>query len=205
MEEQDQKDIIAQYMEKDAELLQENGVHPQNVGEVGSIKNQYWKFVGAFLVIIMVGLVIIPFIGDYIDKQRAQTKDEQFAAGQEYIHNVQEQLKNDKDGGTTPEETLKMFIAALKENNIEKAKLYYSPYPENRSAMFKDRLDQLNKEGKIGEVITLLSKATPEKSEAEEGYASYSYINTDGKLAIVIRFDKATQFSTIWKIESLAY
>lgn len=206
MEEHEEKEIIAQYMEKDAEVLKENGVAPHDAQQQeGSFKNGYWKFFGWFLVIIVLGIVAIPFIGKYIDKQQAQTRDEQFAKGQEYVHSVQEQLKNDTDGGTTPEETLKMFIAALKANDIEKAKLYYSPYPENRSAMFKQRLDQLNKEGKIAGLIDLLGKVVLEKDKIEESLVSYSYINKDGKLAIVIKFDKALQVSNIWKIESLAY
>lgn len=204
MEEQDKKDILAQYMEKDAEILGENGVHPRDTGEEGSIKNRYWKFVGSFLAIIILGLIAIPFIADYIKNQEAQTRSENITASQAYMHDVQEQLKNDKDGGTTPEETLKMFIAALKDNDIKKAKLYYSPYPEKRSAMFKNRLDQLNKEGKIVALIALLEGIKEEKNERQNSSAWFSYIDNNKSL-VSVELTKAEQFSDIWKIESLAY
>ncbi len=189
-------------MENDSEAIEENGVDPL---QRGSFKNHYWKFVGAFLVIIVLGVITVPFIGNYIKKE--ETKNNVEATDQLYKRDlaIREQLRNDTDGGKTPEETLQMFITALKANDIEKAKLYYSPYPENRSAMFKQRLDQLSQEGKISGLIDLLGKVTLEKDKLEEDQASYSYINKEGKLAISVVFDKAIQFSNIWKIEQLAY
>jgi hypothetical protein len=152
----------------------------------------------------MIGFIGIPVVGQYMQKQEAKMKDEQFAKGQQYIHGVEEQLRSDTDGGKTPEETLHMFIAALKAGDIEKAKSYYSLYPEKRSAMFKARLDQLNKEGKIAEMIELLGKIKEEKRERQNSTAWFSYIDSNKSL-ISIELTKAEQFSDIWKIESLAY
>lgn len=48
--------------------------------------------------------------------------------GEIYEKQVQEELnkyKNDFDGGKTPEETLELFITALRAGDIEKASKYY--------------------------------------------------------------------------------
>lgn len=202
MEEQNKEDIIARYMEKDAELLKENGIDPQ---QERPFNKRYLKFVGVFLAIIVAGIVAIPFVGNYIKKEEAKRNIEAMDALYKRDLAIREQLRNDTDGGKTPEETLTMFIAALKADDIEKAKLYYSLYPENRSAMFKQRLDQLKEEGKISSLIDLLGKVKYQEGGDSQGYMSYVYKNNDGTAAITIDFDKALQFSDIWKIKNLSY
>ena len=58
MEEQNNGDLIAQYLEKDAEVLKENGLHAQpKPSEAGSVKGHYWKFVGGFFVLLLLGFI----------------------------------------------------------------------------------------------------------------------------------------------------
>lgn len=205
MEEQNEN-IIAKYLKKDAEVLTENGIPRAGGSEQGggSPKSKYWKFIGGFFGLVLITFTGILVVGQYMQKQEEKARHERIVAGMRAMQDIQDQLKNDKDGGVTPEETLKLFTAALKDGNIEKAKLYYSPYPPKRSVMFKNRLDQLNEEGKIAELINLLGKVKEEKSEREDSLAWFSYIEKD-KSVITIELTKAEQFSNIWKIESLAY
>lgn len=70
--------------------------------------------------------------------------------GEIYEKQVQEELnkyKNDFDGGKTPEETLELYITALKAGDIEKASKYYEI--EFQYERFLDLKNELQKYGNL--------------------------------------------------------
>lgn len=204
MEEDQNKEIIAQYMEHDAAVLQENGVYPKEAGQTGSIKSRYWKFMGGFFVLLLVALVAVPFVGDYMEKQEDQMRSEQIAAGDQVMRDLRERLANDKDGGATAEETLQLFTAALQKGDIEQAEKYFVIEPQERQQMLIGRLEQIRKEGRFETLLEYLGKAKAEKDSSDsDGYTGFSYLE-NGKVQLGIEITK-NNYSTVWKIENLMY
>ncbi|HAL25054.1 MAG: hypothetical protein UX49_C0020G0011 [Candidatus Wolfebacteria bacterium GW2011_GWC2_46_275] len=212
MEEQQKEGIIAQYLEKDAELLGENGIagtEQRDKGtngnsEQGSIKNHYWKFIGGFFALLLVGFIGIPAIGMYIQKQEDMEFVEGMERNQQAMSELQERLKNDKDGGATPEETLQLFTAALKKGDIEQAEKYFVIEPQKRQDMLIANLDRIRAEGKFETLLDYLGKAKLEKdSNSSDNNVWFSYLeNGRAQIGVEITKDK---YSSVWKIENLAF
>jgi len=77
-----------------------------------------YKFFGGLILILVFGF------GIYYGVRFYQNRSD-FKALADYNSYV-EQFKNDTVGGKTPEETLKMFVAALKKGDVELASQYFS-------------------------------------------------------------------------------
>ena len=61
-------------------------------------------------------------------------------------------LKKDFDGGKTPEETLGLYLAALKAGDAVKASKYYQV--DSQAAALKDLKDEKAKQGNLNQSIT---------------------------------------------------
>lgn len=214
MEEKDNQSIIAEYMEKDAAVLSENGLAEQKAKrdgegngpsqESGMPKNSFWKFTGAFLAIIVLGIAAMPFISKYIDKQQEQARQDQYATNGRVIQDLQDRLKNDKDGGATAEETLKLFIAALKKGDIEQADKYFVFEPLKQQQRLIGTLKNVQEKGKLNLFIEYLGKANIDKEMSSDGNISFGYINRIDRTGIDIQITQS-KYSTIWKIENLTF
>lgn len=205
MEEQ-KENIVEQYLEKDAEILKENGLAPHGDPEQGggSPKSKYWKFVGGFFALIFVGVIGIPMVGQYIEKQEDTKRAQDTENYMKFTLDLQERLKNDKDGGATPEETLKMFTDALKAGDIEQASKYFVIYPEEKQAMLIDALVKLREVGNLDKFVEYLRKAKLEAdSDTSYGYAGFSYLENE-KAQIFIEITQS-KYSTVWKIENFMF
>ena len=80
--------------------------------------------------------------------------------GEIYEKQVQEELnkyKNDFDGGKTPEETLELFITALRAGDIEKASKYYEIGLQQENLL--DLKSQLQKNGNLSSSINYINEA----------------------------------------------
>jgi len=203
MEEQNEK-IIAQYLEKDGEILKENGLHVAGAGQEGSIKSHYWKFIGGFFALMLVGIIGIPMVAQYMEKQEEKAREESAANYMQLVTDLQERLKNDKDGGTTPEETLEMFTAALEKGDIDQASKYFVFEPKERREELIGLLEKIQKEGKFEALLEYLGKATLAKdSDTSYGYAGFSYLK-NGRAEIFVEITKS-KYSTVWKIYGLMF
>ena len=81
-----------------------------------------WKFVGGFLGIIALALLGLAVSGYFFNPERQAARD---------LKNLERQYAEDAYGGTTPEETLKLFIKALEASNIELASKYFVLYEKD--------------------------------------------------------------------------
>ena len=205
MEEQDNK-IIAQYFEKDGEVLQENGVSPKSVAQQGGgmIKSHYWKFVGGFFALLMIGFIGIPVVGQYVQKQEEQAQKEQDAASTQYITDLQERLKNDKDGGATAEETLKLFTEALRKGDIEQAGKYFVIEPKERQDALIGRLNEIKEGGEFENFLGYLEKVQYMPKSSSDGDNFFRHLNKGGMADLSIEITK-DKYSTVWKIENLIF
>lgn len=206
MEEQDKKDIATQYLEKDAEILKENGVVQKNsIEQEQSVsKNRYWRFVGGFFVLLFIGFIGIPFIGKYMQKQEALMQQEQYAASDRAMIELQERLKNDTNGGATAQETLALFTAALKKGDIEQANKYFVIEPKNRQEALINRLKQIKESGKFEAFVGLVEKMKYMPDSSSETLATFMTLNKEGMSDLSFEITKG-KYSTVWKIHGLMF
>lgn len=171
-------------------------------------KNSKKNFI-KFAVILI--LIILLFGGSVLIYQNyfspeAQIAKEQKQNYEQYLKlkdNYDRALKEDTYGGKTPEETLQLFIDALKKEDIDLAVKYFvinfngEPDPKWKDALLKAKNEQ-----NLLKIIDILSKLKLDKSHYTEDYAWFTLDNKEGvaEYTIILKFNSSSQ---IWKIESL--
>lgn len=118
-------------------------------------------------------------------------------------------MRNDTYGGKTPEETLQMFIDALKKGDMELASKYFMLDTNTQSPnyltrkKFEGNLQQREIAGEIGKIVEVISKARPYlKDRLYESDYKFTTISSEGKLESYIDLE-LNKYSGVWKIESL--
>ncbi|OGM93321.1 hypothetical protein A2372_02910 [Candidatus Wolfebacteria bacterium RIFOXYB1_FULL_54_12] len=202
MEEQNEQ-IIAQYSKKDAEILKENGLPAVGAGQMGSIKSHYWKFIGGFFALMLVGIIGLPMVAQYMEKQEDEARAENTANYMKFMTDLQERLENDKDGGATPEETLELFTAALKAGDIEQASKYFVFEPEEGKERLVSLLENLEEIGEMKLFVEYLGKVRKESSDPRDSFVWFSHKNSQGMVDFSVEITKS-KYSTVWKIENIA-
>ena len=133
------------------------------------------KYFLQFIVIVLIGAGIFFGIGYYRYRTSPEYRKYQDLLAQK------ERYMADTYGGDTPEETLELFISALKAGDIELASKYFMV--EEREARFNKFTDVKNS-NLIDEFIGNLEKAELKEVTLEKAVFSYK-IKTEGGRAIV--------------------
>ena len=108
-------------------------------------------------------------------------------------------FKNDTFGGKTPEETLKLFIEALKQGDVEKASLYFLPDDNgSRERWLKFLAGVKSKDLLAIMAKDLETKAKPAGSSYENNFV-YQILDSEGIVAVDMNF---VFNGKVWKIES---
>lgn len=168
-------------------------------------EKKYWKFVLGFLgIIVIVGGGF--FIWERYFSPQAKSNRETQKNYEKYLaweENYKKAMAEDTYGGKTPEETLQMFIKALKKEDVELASKYFI-LEENGQLNPKwiEGLIKTKESGKLQEVIDLLSKAKPDIKaiSSENDFKFSTYENNKLKAYVNLEFNEE---SDVWKIESL--
>ncbi len=171
-------------------------------------KKKYWKFVAGFL-----GIIVIVaggfFVWDKYFSPQAKINRETQKNYEKYLEwqkNYEKAMTEDTYGGKTPEETLKMFIEALKKEDIELASKYFS-LKEDGSIDFERRqaIEKAKESGSLDYIIDVVSRAVPDKKTTSiENSAWFIVYKKDNpkELEADINLHFNT-YSGVWKIESL--
>jgi hypothetical protein len=109
---------------------------------------------------------------------------------------LENEYRNDIYGGTTPEETLQLFIDALRQKNVQKASLYFSL--DKREELSK-KLEDVEQSGNLQFMTDYLDRAeTPQKLNDE----NYQVVipGQDSNALVIINLSLNT-LSGRWKIE----
>ena len=117
-----------------------------------------------------------------------------------YYRNLNELYKKDTYGGSTPEETLALFIDALKKGDVELASKYF--VPEKQKKMAEDLTIGL-KGGVVSKLLKLYELNNLKKEYIDytnEYYFNYLGENNTTGFLFKIGFNKVNK---IWKIESI--
>lgn len=140
---------------------------------------------------------------DYIDIEAEEQKRAE--AERQYIA----AMTADIYGGQTPEETLQLFIEALKADDIELAAKYFALETNTQDPNYLtrkgwiDRLTEIKNRNLLSEMISDLGRAQPDL-ESRVGDNDYKFLifTEDGEFGAFIDM-KFNTYSQVWKIESL--
>ena len=177
----------------------------QNNNQINqNLKRKYWKFVVGFLAIIILAAGGFFVWEKYFSPQAKLNRQtqENYQKYLDWEKNYEKAMSEDTYGGKTPEETLQMFIEALKNEDIELASKYFMLRSDGSAdPKWTEGLEKTKQAGKLQELVDLLLKAKPAGS-VMEGYFGFEIRSAKNGLLsdINMRFNK---YSSVWKIERL--
>jgi len=113
---------------------------------------------------------------------------------------VEKLYRQDKDGGKTPEETMSLFLDALRRGDTDQASKYFIL---DKQDQWREDLAKIKADGYLDEMVEDVSRATlAEKGEIETTYYMKSFDESGKELStpIILNFN---QKSGVWKISVL--
>jgi len=170
------------------------------------LKSKKIKFIIWFIVLLFGVYALIWVYENYFSEKAKETKQQQknYEKYLAWKSSYEKAMSEDTYGGKTPEETLNLFVEALKKEDLELASKYFVLNSNGeRDPKWLEALQKTKEAGKLKEVIELLSKAKPdyENISNKEDFKFKSYDN-NGKLKAYVDLE-FNKYSGIWKIESL--
>ncbi len=153
--------------------------------------NKFWKFAAIFTAIIILGLGVF-----WLMKYYQLQKGPEYQA-QKYLEELERKYREDTYGGSTPEETLQFFIAALKNEDIELASKYFVI---DKQEEWKGKLENAKEKNVVDEMVRDLSNAKRGKDISPRS-ALFSITNDKNEIIAMINIVRI--INDKWKIESL--
>lgn len=176
----------------------------QNTGPILSVeaknkKSKLWLSL-AILLVFAGFFAYENYFGTEARSSRETQKNYQKYLDWEKSYN--EAMENDTYGGKTPQETLDMFVEALRAGDTELASKYFVLKEDEKiDQKWIDLLKDLKDKNNLERFADDIGKYNNSK-EVSESYFVFIYKNEDGSLGLqlVMIFNKQ---SGVWKIESL--
>ncbi len=140
--------------------------------------------------------------GNYLspDAQSAHTMQKNYETYQAWEQQHNQDLTLDTYGGTTPEETLQLFVDALDNEDIELASKYFVL---DRRENWAEGLKNIQLEKRIDEIIKIIKSAQASERDTGSGnQREFIVKNKNGEVDYAIILTLNNQ-SNIWKIESM--
>jgi len=167
---------------------------------------KYWKFVAGFLGIIVIVAGGFFVWERYFSPQAKINRETQknYEKYLEWERNYEKAMKEDTYGGKTPEETLKMFIEALKNEDVELASKYFMLDENINRKKWVDRLNSIKQNNYLPTMIKdIEEKARPDiQNRLNENDYKFVLRADDDTVGAVIDME-FNKYSGVWKIESL--
>ena len=135
------------------------------------MNNKFLKFTLGFLFIIALGIGVLFLVGK--NDNTAELYDKQLQMAQE----MEDKYREDIYGGDTPEETLQLFIDALKAGDIDLASKYFVIDKQ------EEKLEELRDGEKSGGIELLLDILAKEKFGKELFEGRYKFTTYEGDRA----------------------
>lgn len=118
-------------------------------------------------------------------------------AAMQRLQALQEQYEKDMYGGDTPEETLRLFIEALKKEDIDLAAKYFVI---DKQEEWLENLQKIKEKNMLAKMVKDLEREKSKKLTGDD--VAVFYISNDNReLALIIRTVKGV--NGIWKIEDM--
>lgn len=165
----------------------------------------YLGHIAGFLgLIVLVGGSYFVWDGYFSESAKySRQVEENMKKYNEWEANYTKAMTEDVYGGKTPQETLNMFIDALKKEDVDLASKYFMLNSVGQiDQEWVDGLKKSKDEGKLQETASLLFKLRPDNKSSSIDTAWFNILNSEG-IADYSAILKLNEFSKIWKIESL--
>lgn len=168
-------------------------------------KRSWWKYVVGVLAIVIA--VLGGYIGWYqYFSQEAKYRREVEKSALELpakLEAYKKAMEADTYGGKTPEETLQLFIEALRNEDIELASKYFALDDDTAKpdAVWVEGLIKAKNEERLGNLVDILLRAKKGDSFMD-GYYGFEVVNEEGIVDVFVGM-KFNKYSGVWKIESL--
>lgn len=158
-------------------------------------KSSYFKFVGAFagIIAVAVGAYFIwnTFFKYDINEVYKKAEADYVAA-----------MTADTYGGKTPQETLDLFVAALRSGDVELASKYFLLDENASREKWVASIQGVKDRGLLSRMADDIAvKANPVSGDDENDFG-FELLNKDGVVAILIDM-QFNRYSKVWKIENL--
>ncbi|MBI2035680.1 MAG: hypothetical protein HYT12_03275 [Candidatus Liptonbacteria bacterium] len=168
----------------------------------------------ALFLLIIAGILAVYAAWNYYYGSRDKINIEQTAKNFEKLSDdIKAALKADTYGGKTPQETLDLFIAALRKEDVDLASKYFmldlNFTAENQEYFltrkkWEEALLKAKEDGRLQEIANGLLAAKPVESKEELSNDTKWFEirdeNSDAYQTIVFKLDEE---SNVWKIESM--
>lgn len=196
--EQKETNLNSQSLNSFEEISKNIEVNPKNS------RKRFLKFALAFVLIIAVVFGIIFSYENYFSPE-AKFQKEQKQNYEKYLawkEKYEKAMTEDTYGGKTPEETLQMFIDALKKGDVELASKYFVLREDGKpDAKWLNLLIKIKNDGNLQKMSEDLQKYNLAKKTFDSYYV-FVYYNKDGGVGLQLTM-KFNNLAKIWKIESL--
>lgn len=188
------------------------GQGTEDSGSGGNPKRRYAKFVAAFVILIAAAWGGFFVYSRYLSPEAKRDAELQakYEKAQKAMDTLEATLRADTYGGKTPEETLALFIDALKKGDADLASKYFALNTNMNSPDYLTRrewenaLRQAKAEGRFGEIAGVLEKAVPTR-EQDASFKNVFWLSTYDKNSTETSEIELTlnKYSGVWKIESI--
>ncbi len=165
------------------------------------------KLLFVFVVVAVIIGGVFSFFYFYPTAVKSRAGVEQMQRYAENVQSLEQELATDIYGGRTPEETLQLFVAALREGDTAKAAKFFMPEadpfvsPHLSWAKFEKGLEKIEKDGRLNEFADEILKYN-QVSENSGLSAWLASKNSNGKTISEIRMVSNT-YADIWKLDNV--
>ena len=169
-------------------------------GQNGNVQLKVWwrHWSVVFILAVLAGLVIWSMLnlGPWL---RTWQEQRAAAAAQKQLERA---YREDKYGGKTPEETLKLFIKALKKEDVALAGKYFLLDENGSREKWENSLRRIKNNNRINEVVKIIEEKlkVADKEITHEGDFKF-YIVDEEEIKGLVDME-LNKYSGIWKIES---
>ena len=154
------------------------------------LKNVF-KFAGGAVAIAVLGIGAL-FAVDYLRYQNSPEYQAEMQAEQ-----IKKEYAEDPYGGDTPEETLGLFVDALKKGDIDLAAKYFVL---DRQDQWREDLEKIKDKGLLDEMVRDLEREK-HKDRINDNYFTFSIANDQNEVALTITITRG--LNKKWKIQDL--
>ena len=167
-------------------------------------RSKFWKF-AVWFVVIVVAAGIVLWVVDYFSPGARSARETQrnYELYQQSISEMEAALRADTYGGATPQETLDLFVDALRSGDVELASKYFALEDGASDPKWLDSLQKAKDDGRLDQIMNLLLRAVPMTDQELDGrtfwFAVYT-ANDEVEQLIEMIFNS---YSEIWKIQGL--
>jgi hypothetical protein len=168
-------------------------------------KSSYGKFVVGFLVILVLAFAADILWNRYVDTRLSEpTLEQKYEQYMQAVKRYEDAQRADTYGGKTPQETIDLFVAALKQGDVELASKYFviQAFGTQQDPKWLDGLQKAKDEGRIVEITNVAQSLIPSNTSTGASTSIfYVKLGMDGiaDRSMHLQFNK---YSGVWKIES---